>query len=120
MIPIGRKTKNNIGETKMRTNEILTEVLKNFLQATDKNCKNAEKALVSYTDFYEFVEDHEDLKDAMYGFFYQMLDDYVLFKFYDTPIPALITDQKYMADFKRTTLEKARTFFNFGGIAGVN
>lgn len=104
----------------MQENEILTSVIKEFMKATDYDCDKAEKAVANFADFYEFIENNENLKQEMYGFFYKMLDSYVTFRFYDTPVPALTTNETYMADYKSATLEKARTFFNFGGIEGVN
>lgn len=104
----------------MKENEILKEVIKEFLKAVDRDCDNAEKAVESYDDFYEFIEDHEDLKEKMYGFFYKMLDNYVLFKFYTSPIPALVENKEYMDKYKNDVMETARTFFNFGGIIDEN
>lgn len=104
----------------MQENEILSAVLKEFLDATDFDCNKAEKAVENFDDFYEFVENNEGLKQEMYGFFYKMLDDYILFRFYNSPIPALITNQDYMEKYKTSVMDQARTFFNFGGIKGVN
>lgn len=103
----------------MKKNEILTEVIKEFLKITDTNKNNAEKAVKSYIDFYEFVEDHDDLKDSIYGFFYRLLDDYITFRFYNRPVPALEDSEQYMAEYKQNILNQANTFFNFGGIAGA-
>lgn len=99
----------------MTENEILKEVVKEFLTATDTNCKKAEDAVQNYDEFFDFVENHIHLKDAMYGFFYKMLDDYILFKFYTSPIPALEDSKEYMEKYKAGVKKTAQTFFNFGG-----
>lgn len=104
----------------MQENEILRSVIKEFLSAVDYNCDKAERAVIDFNDFYEFIEHNEGLKQEMYTFFQKMLDDYIGFKFYTEPIPALITNKKYMKDYKKGVLETARTFFNFGGIINEN
>ena len=100
----------------MTENEILKETLKTFLEAVEYDCAKAEKAVASYEGFCEFVENNEALQENMYGFFYKMLDNYVLFKFYTSPIPALITNEEYMDKYREGVLNTAKTFFNFGGI----
>lgn len=99
----------------MKENDILKEVLQEFLTATDDNCKKAEDAVQNYNEFFDFVENHIHLKDAMYGFFYKMLDEYIKFKFYTEPIPALADNKEYMSRYRKEVLEKSKTFFNFGG-----
>lgn len=102
----------------MKENEILNNVLAEFLNITE-NKNNAEEAIISYDEFYEFVENNDQLKEYMYEFFYKLLDDYVSFKFYHRPIPALADDEAYMKKYKQETLNQGRTFFNFGGIRGA-
>lgn len=100
----------------MKENEILKETLKTFLKAVDYDCAKAEKAVASYEDFCEFVENNEALQENMYGFFYKMLDSYVGFRFYTEPIPALVDNKEYMDRYKENVMNTAKTFFNFGGI----
>lgn len=102
----------------MTENECLKEVLKEFLKITETDCKNAEEVTKDYTIFFNFVEDNIHLKDAMYTFFYTMLKNYIIYRFYTEPIPALIDDAEYMRKFKRDTLKKAYKFFNYGGLIG--
>lgn len=104
----------------MNNNEILTDVIKEFMDIVDSKKSAAEDAVENYDEFYEFVENNDQLKEYMYGFFYKLLDDYISFRFYHYPIPALADDENYMAKYKEDTLNTAKTFFNFGGIAGVN
>ena len=100
----------------MTENESLKEVLREFLNITETEYKNAEKVTINYSIFYEFVEDNIHLKDAMYNFFYIMLKRYIIFRFCTEPIPALIDDKEYMRKFKRDVLKKAHKFFNYGGL----
>ena len=100
----------------MTENEILKETLKTFLEAVDYDCAKAEKAVASYEDFCEFIENNEALQENMYGFFYKMLDSYVEFRFYTEPIPALIENNEYMETYKKDVMKTAKTFFDFGGI----
>lgn len=102
----------------MTENECLKEVLKEFLKSINYDKEFAENYINNYTEFYDFVEDHEDLKENMYKFFYKMLDNYVLFRFYTEPIPALIENEDYMRKFKRDVRKKAYKFFNYGGLMG--
>ena len=100
--------------------DYLREVIKLFLEATESNVDNAEKAVSSYSDFYDFVEEHGKLQDAMYEFFHKFLDNYVLFKFYTSPIPALVENEDYMNEYRQGVLKQAKNFFNFGGIVDEN
>ena len=99
----------------MTENECLKEVLREFLKITETNCKNAEEFTTNYTTFFDFVEENEHLKDAMYNFFYTMLNNYIIFRFYTEPIPALIENKEYMRKFKRNIFKQADNFFNYGG-----
>lgn len=102
----------------MTENECLKEVIKDFLKIIKSDCKNAEEFTQNYTMFFNFVEDNIHLKDAIYNFFYIMLKNYIIFKFYTEPIPALVENKDYMRKFKRDILKKAYKFFNYGGIIG--
>jgi hypothetical protein len=99
----------------MQENKILTEAICEFLKATDKDCERAENVVSSFLRFYEFVEDNENLKDVMYEFFYKLFDDFILFKFYTSPIPALEDSETYMEKYRADVQKQADTFFNFGG-----
>ena len=103
----------------MKENEILNEVINEFLVTVDLDKDNADEAVDNYDHFCNFVDDNDQLKEYMYGFFYKLLDDYVLFRFYTTPIPALIENEDYMAEYKKSILQQARTFFDFGGLNGA-
>lgn len=102
----------------MTENECLKEVLKEFLKITETDCKIAEEFTQDYITFFYFIEDNIHLKDTMYNFFYTMLKNYIIYRFYTEPIPALIDDKEYMRKFKRNALKKAYKFFNYGGIIG--
>ena len=104
----------------MTENEILKDIIKEFLETVDFDKDNANDAVENFDHFCNFVDDNEQLKEYMYGFFYKLLDDYVLFKFYTSPIPALITNEDYMAKYKQSVLQQASTFFNFGGLTSEN
>lgn len=99
----------------MTENEILKKTVRTFLNAVELNRENADKAVESYDDFCEFVENNEELKENMYGFFYKLLDEYVRFRFYTEPIPVLTDNEDYMARYRAGVLKTAKTFFNFGG-----
>lgn len=102
----------------MTENECLKEVIKEFLKVTEADCKIAEEFTQNYTMFFNFIEDNIHLKDAMYNFFYTMLNNYIIFRFYTEPIPALIENKDYMRKYKRDTFKKAYKFFNYGSIIG--
>ena len=104
----------------MTENEILKEVIKEFIKIVGNDKDTAEIAIENFDDFRDFIEDHDDLKEKMYGFFYKLLDDYVLFKFYTSPIPALVENKEYMDKYAKDVLLTAQTFFNFGGLTSEN
>ena len=103
----------------MQENELLAKVVTEFLNATDHDCEKAEEAIKSFQHFYEFLEENDGIKEALYDFLFKMLDDYITFKFYHSPIPALADDKEYMKKFKEDVYATARTFFNFGGFPGI-
>lgn len=103
----------------MEENEILTKSLIEFYDINDGDKNKMENAVECYENFYDFIEDNPKLKDKLYGFFYKLFDDFVTFKFYDKPIPALIENKEYMKDYQQKTKQTASTFFNFGGMTGV-
>ena len=100
----------------MTENECLKDVIKEFLKLTETDCKTAEEFTENYTIFFNFVEENIHIKDAMYTFFFIMLQNYIIYRFYTEPMPALIDDEEYMRKFKRDTFKKAYKFFNYGGL----
>lgn len=100
----------------MTENEILNEVLRSFMEIVEHDKSKAMEKTLSFSEFYEFAENNEDFKQTMYGFFYKMLDEYITFRFYTEPIPALVDNKDYMEKYKKDVMETAKTFFNFGGI----
>lgn len=104
----------------MEENEILTQVIDKFNEATEYRKSKAKDAVSSYAEFFDFVEKHDDLKDNIYGFFYKLLDDYISYKYYTMPIPALADNKEYMENYRKQVIEQANTFFNFGGIVRSN
>lgn len=99
---------------------IENKLLKDFIQKVgDQHDWKKEdiEELVDRITFFEFVEDNEDLKfDIIYEFFFQLLNKWIGFKFYNDPIPALEDDPEYMENRKKALLEEADRFFNFGGL----
>lgn len=94
----------------------LQDSIMEFCESNDWEKDKIEDIVEDSESFYNYIEEHDDLKEKMYEFFRNLFDEYDSYRFYNNPIPALIYDNDYMERRKKEIKDEADNFFNFGGI----
>lgn len=94
--------------------KILEDIVVKFCEDNDWEGEQIDRITEDSEAFYDYLDEHEDLKDKMFEFFQTLLDDYSFYRFHNEPIPALIDSEHYMSERKKGIEEEAENFFNFG------